>query len=231
MPEVGHDTEGVRANDEAYQGLHEFVNTTVYRPDNSVRKMYQGRKRAKTSNGGSGRGKQKRIAHPYPIGTVAHKYRTGLTLTYDNVDETLAGTDRYLRKEVVSGAFGEYTYSPNEKFDAILGMRADYNSLYGWFGTPRAQLRYQPVTDLPYVWKRSDSIDGTLSNHYPNPVVVDYENPREIAFYNLTDKSYSNSITSRTQILIADAKIRNPNGLPLTGCFQTGYGDQRLSNT
>jgi hypothetical protein len=29
---------------------------------------------------------------------------------------------------VVSGAFAEYTYSPSEKFDAILGLRQDYNS-------------------------------------------------------------------------------------------------------
>jgi outer membrane receptor for ferrienterochelin and colicin len=47
---------------------------------------------------------------------------------------------------VVSGAFAEYTYSPSEKFDAILGLRQDYNSLYGWFTTPRIHLRYAPIS-------------------------------------------------------------------------------------
>ena len=220
------------------------------------------------------------------IGTVAHKYRTGLTLTYDNVDETLAGIDRYFRKEVVSGAFGEYTYSPNEKFDAILGMRADYNSLYGWFGTPRVQLRYQPFTgttlrlssgrgqrtanifaenmsvfassralvirsedrfDKAYglrpevSWNTGLSVDQTFrmfgreatasmelfSNHFHNQVVVDYENPREIAFYNLTGKSYSNSLQAELRFMPAP-RFETRMAYRLLD-VQTDYGDQRLS--
>src|SRR5690606_21569700 len=43
------------------------------------------------------------------------------------------------------GVFAEYTFSPSDKFDAVLGIRQDYNNLYGWFTTPRAVLRYEPV--------------------------------------------------------------------------------------
>src|SRR5690606_19345319 len=45
------------------------------------------------------------------------------------------------------GAFVEYTYSPSSSFDVVAGLRGDYNSLYGWFATPRVHARYQPVTN------------------------------------------------------------------------------------
>jgi outer membrane receptor for ferrienterochelin and colicin len=32
-----------------------------------------------------------------------------------------------------------------DKFSLVAGIRADHNSLYGWFGTPRLHLRYEPV--------------------------------------------------------------------------------------
>jgi len=219
------------------------------------------------------------------IGSVAHKYRTGLTMTYDNIDETFTGTE-YKRKEVVSGAFAEYTYSPNEKFDAVLGMRADYNSLYGWFGTPRMQLRYQPITgttlrlssgrgqrtanifsenmaamassralvikaDNPYnkayglspevSWNTGISVDQTFqflgreagasvevfSNHFQNQVVVDFENPREVAFYNLDGKSYSNSVQAEVRFMPAP-HLEARMAYRLLD-VQTDYGDKRLS--
>lgn len=78
------------------------------------------------------------------IGSVAHKYKVGASFTYDDYNEDI-NTYGYKRKEAVSGIFAEYTYSPSEQFDAVLGLRQDYNSLYGWFTTPRAVLRYAPI--------------------------------------------------------------------------------------
>jgi outer membrane receptor for ferrienterochelin and colicins len=75
------------------------------------------------------------------LGSVAHKYRIGISTQYDAYDERLALT-AYLRTEVVPGTFAEYTFSPNEKFDAVLGMRGDYNSIYGWSVSPRIHVRY-----------------------------------------------------------------------------------------
>ncbi len=43
------------------------------------------------------------------------------------------------------GAFFEYNYKPSEKFDLVAGMRLDNNSLYGFFVSPRLNLRYEPV--------------------------------------------------------------------------------------
>jgi outer membrane receptor for ferrienterochelin and colicin len=46
------------------------------------------------------------------------------------------------RTEIVPGIFSEYTFSPTEKFTAVLGLRADHNSHYGWLATPRANFKY-----------------------------------------------------------------------------------------
>lgn len=72
-----------------------------------------------------------------------HKYRAGASIVHDNYKERLDGDD-YLRKEVVTGTFLEYSFTPSSKFDLVAGIREDYNSLYGWFTTPRLNLRYQP---------------------------------------------------------------------------------------
>jgi len=196
------------------------------------------------------------------IGTVAHKYRVGASINYDNYDEWYLTDQNFKRKEVVSGAFAEYTFSPSEKFDAVLGLRQDYNSLYGWFTTPRLNLRYAPIAGTTFrassgrgqrtanifaentavlassrrliiqsqdiyakayglqpevSWNTGVAVDQTMRifgreasasveffhNNFSNQVVVDYENPREISFYNLTGKSFSNSLQTEFRFMPA----------------------------
>jgi outer membrane receptor for ferrienterochelin and colicin len=62
----------------------------------------------------------------------------------DHYDERF-NTSNFNRTEVVSGAFFEYIFSPVEKFQLVAGMRSDYNNLYGWFATPRLNVRYEPI--------------------------------------------------------------------------------------
>ncbi len=78
------------------------------------------------------------------IGTTAHKFRTGLSFNADTYKEDLSNK-MYNRREVVPGAFFEYTFTPGEKFSMVAGFRADHNSLFNWFVTPRLHLRYEPV--------------------------------------------------------------------------------------
>ncbi|MGO1242560.1 MAG: TonB-dependent receptor domain-containing protein [Sphingobacterium sp.] len=187
------------------------------------------------------------------IGSVKHKYRAGLSVSYDKYNESILN-NRFKRTETVSGAFAEYTYAPTENFDAILGLRQDYNSIYGWFTTPRAVVRYAPTTGMTLrlssgrgqrtanifaenmgIFASSRSInltelsttDGTaygldpevswntgitadqefqllgrqagisvelFHNRFSNQVLVDLEDPSAVSFYNLTGKSYSNSL-------------------------------------
>ena len=76
------------------------------------------------------------------IGNTQHLYNTGLSLVYDDYDEFLGDID-LSRKEIVSGGFFEYTYSPSGKFSLLTGIRYDYSSDYGGFVTPRIHVKYQ----------------------------------------------------------------------------------------
>jgi outer membrane receptor for ferrienterochelin and colicin len=78
------------------------------------------------------------------IGTSDHKFRTGLSSQYDYMDESLSNRSNYsfVRTEVVSGGFFEYTYTASDRFTAVGGFRADYNNMFGMFYTPRLHIRY-----------------------------------------------------------------------------------------
>jgi len=54
------------------------------------------------------------------------------------------------RREVVPGAFFEYTYVLKDKFTLIAGMRVDHHTKFGTFLTPRMHIRYKitPSTTL-----------------------------------------------------------------------------------
>lgn len=78
------------------------------------------------------------------IGTTAHKFRTGASFQYDKYNEDFKSTN-YARTEIVPGAFFEYTFTPNEKFSAVSGLRIDNNNLFGVFITPRLNIRYEPI--------------------------------------------------------------------------------------
>ncbi len=75
------------------------------------------------------------------ISNTNHKVLTGLSLQYDDYKENL-NTDLFDRREVVPGAFFEYTFNHLEKFTAVAGLRLDHHNLFGEFITPRLHLRY-----------------------------------------------------------------------------------------
>lgn len=78
------------------------------------------------------------------IHTTEHKFRTGLSFSYDNYDENFKNRI-YHRTESVPGAFFEYTFTPINQFSVVAGVRADYNNLFGAFITPRLNIKYEPV--------------------------------------------------------------------------------------
>jgi outer membrane receptor for ferrienterochelin and colicin len=75
------------------------------------------------------------------IGNTNHKISTGTSFIYDDFLEQLNG-NQYLKTEIVPGLFTQYTYSYLNKINLILGYRADYNSVYGLFLTPRVHFKY-----------------------------------------------------------------------------------------
>lgn len=185
------------------------------------------------------------------IGTTAHKFRTGISFVYDNYKEDLNNAN-YTRREIVPGAFFEYTYDPSEKFSAVAGLRIDHNNLFGAFVTPRLHLRYEPFKGTvirmsggrgertanifaenlsalvssrqihilsndagkayglnpEIAWNEGVSVDqkfklfdrqGSVAvdffrTDFQSQVVVDVDkSAREVNFYNLDGRSYSNS--------------------------------------
>ncbi|MBN2484444.1 MAG: TonB-dependent receptor [Bacteroidales bacterium] len=77
------------------------------------------------------------------IGDTRYKYRSGTSLQYDQLSETLDSIG-FIREEMVPGIFYEFTYSPVPQFDAVAGLRADWHNSYGLFFIPRLHIRYAP---------------------------------------------------------------------------------------
>lgn len=98
-----------------------------------------------------------------------HNLSTGLSFNYDSFDEQYRLTHQAdqvklkdFNKEVVSGAYAQYTYNPNEKWTLMAGLRSDYSSLHGLFVTPRAHIKYNMNE---YVNLRASAGKGYRTNH------------------------------------------------------------------
>jgi len=70
-----------------------------------------------------------------------HDYSVGFSYMYDEYDEML-NDSTFVRKESVPGMFLEYTFSLEEKFNLLAGLRTDFHNLYGTLWTPRMHMRY-----------------------------------------------------------------------------------------
>lgn len=189
------------------------------------------------------------------LSNTNHKFKSGLSVQYDRYSETLDQT-AYARREMVPGAFFEYSYAYLETFGLVAGLRADHHSLFGAFLTPRLHLRYaineksalrasagrgqrtasiiaenvgllassrywiiqDQDTNKPYgldpevAWNfglnftqsfQTGSQHGQATidvyrTNFQNQIVVDLDqSARQVSFYNLTGKSFSNSLQAQ----------------------------------
>ena len=77
-----------------------------------------------------------------------HNLSTGLSFNYDGYVEAIGRdgdeTRRLDRWEVTPGLFAEYTYTYKDKVTLLAGIREDYSSTYGFFTTPRMNVRFAP---------------------------------------------------------------------------------------
>ena len=98
-----------------------------------------------------------------------HKLSAGLSLNYDMYDEQLLLTSysspdhfhNLNRWEMTPGVFAEYTYTYKDKITLLAGIREDYSSSYGFFTTPRMNIRY-----APFEWW---TIRGSVGLGYRSP--------------------------------------------------------------
>ncbi|MBO5361397.1 MAG: TonB-dependent receptor [Paludibacteraceae bacterium] len=77
----------------------------------------------------------------------SHNLSAGLSVNYDGYQEELSlvsPVDNLNRWEMTPGIFAEYTYTYKDKITLLVGIREDYSTRYGFFTTPRMNLRYAP---------------------------------------------------------------------------------------
>lgn len=82
-----------------------------------------------------------------------NKLSAGISVNYDDYKEYLAdertdlvkdGRMNMDRWEVTPGIFAEYSYKYGDILSILVGARADYSTKYGFFATPRFNIRYAP---------------------------------------------------------------------------------------
>lgn len=84
--------------------------------------------------------------HNLSVGlSVNHDYLGQNILTGSNVGKT---PDKIDDKETSFGGYAQYTWKPTSTLTAMAGIRGDHSSIYGWFATPRVNVRFTPVEIL-----------------------------------------------------------------------------------
>ena len=80
-----------------------------------------------------------------------HRLSAGVSVNFDKYNELLAISPQLSaishnlgRWELTHGLFAEYDYTYSDKLSLVAGVRADYSTKYGFFVTPRANVRYSP---------------------------------------------------------------------------------------
>lgn len=101
--------------------------------------------------------------------TPQHSLSTGLSFNYDGYDQRYRltndaelGRTKDFAKESVFGGHAQYTYNLDSKLMLMAGIRGDYSSLYGFFVTPRAHVKYMPNE---YINVRFSAGKGYRTNH------------------------------------------------------------------
>ena len=76
----------------------------------------------------------------------------GLSFNHDSFNQqirTLNDASVYStpldESENTFGGYVQYTWKPSDRLTAMAGVRGDHSSLYGWFATPRCNIRFTPV--------------------------------------------------------------------------------------
>jgi outer membrane cobalamin receptor len=221
--------------DAPYRGLALILNAAKHNSDS-----YFGNRRYKaTQDYGYGN-----LVYQDKFGTTMHTYKTGMSFVYDDYDEQF-GPISLQRRELVPGAFFEYTYNFLDKTILVLGARTDFHNLYGVQFTPRMHFKHDISEDLTF---RASAGSGF---RVPNRLVEYYGNlvsNRQVVFTNALqpEKSWNYGVSLTKTIgksslvvdfyrtdfvnkLIGDVEhpeylyFYNSNGVAFANAFQIEY--------
>lgn len=87
------------------------------------------------------------ILYATKLGCMKKSLTVGATYLDDSYEQELDSLEMNRREQVV-GAYAEFTWTPNDRFSGILGMRADEHNLFGTMLSPRLHLRYSLTEGL-----------------------------------------------------------------------------------
>ena len=96
-----------------------------------------------------------------------HRLTAGLSVNFDRYLESLTVNPSPLtlnRYEVVPGLFAEYNLKYEDQLSLVAGVRADYSTRYGFFFTPRMNIRY-----TPFEWW---TLRGSVGMGYRSPNAI-----------------------------------------------------------
>lgn len=133
-----------------------------------------------------------------------HKLVTGASVNYDNYNEGLqlsSSSDEmpFDRSEITPGIFAEYSFTFHEHLSFLAGLRGDYSTRFGFFVTPRINVRYSP-----WAWWNIRTSVG-----------LGYRSPNILADYAFT-------LPSSRKIVLADSEFNQEKALN-TGISTTFY--------
>ena len=141
----------------------------------------------------------------------SHDLSAGLSLNYDGYNEELLlasslspQTYNLNHWEVTPGIFAEYTYTYKDKVTLLVGIREDYSTRYGFFTTPRMNLRY-----APFEWW---TVRGSVGLGYRSPnAIADnaayLASNREYQFYTTLHNSTPHYTTLNNTLLAQERSM------------------------
>ena len=141
----------------------------------------------------------------------SHDLSAGLSLNFDGYNEELLLasslsplTSNLNRWEVTPGIFAEYTYTYKDKVTLLVGIREDYSTRYGFFTTPRMNLRY-----APFEWW---TVRGSVGLGYRSPnAIADnaayLASNREYQFYTTLHNSTPHYTTLNNTLLAQERSM------------------------
>lgn len=83
-----------------------------------------------------------------------HSLSTGLSLNHDYLGQHVKHLpinippEKIREEETTPGIYAQYTFKLDSKLTAMAGIRADHSSIYGFFVTPRFNVRWKPTEIL-----------------------------------------------------------------------------------
>lgn len=148
--------------DKPYKGLGLVLNGTIHDQRSTFGfSPYNGRQNTLYGN----------LVYQSIIDNSNHQFKTGVSFLVDDFNEKYKDT-LMSRREVVPGAFFEYTFNRLDKFVLVAGNRIDFHNIYGMQYTPRLHLKYSldDNTTLRASVGRGFRVPNPLAEYYGNLV-------------------------------------------------------------